>query len=88
MNNFSLPLMDDNITRDDVNQVIKFLQQDPIPKLTNGPKVVEFEEKWSEWLGVKHSLMVNSGTAANELTMLALIILSFKFSSVISLIIP
>lgn len=72
MSQFNLPLMSDNITRDDVNKVIEFLQQDPIPKLTNGPKVVEFEEKWSEWLGVKHSLMVNSGTAANELTMLAL----------------
>lgn len=72
MSQFNLPLMNDNITRDDVNKVIEFLQQDPIPKLTNGPKVVEFEEKWSEWLGVKHSLMVNSGTAANELTMLAL----------------
>lgn len=72
MNNFSLPLMDDNISREDVNSVIEFLQQDPIPKLTNGPKIKELENKWSEWLGVKHSLMVNSGTAANELTMLAL----------------
>ena len=71
-NKFYLPLMDDNINRDDVNAVIEFLQQDPIPKLTNGPKVKELESKWSEWLGVKHSLMVNSGTAANELTMLAL----------------
>ena len=64
--------MDDNIIRDDVNAVIEFLQQDPIPKLTNGPKVKELESKWSNWLGVKHSLMVNSGTAANELTILAL----------------
>lgn len=72
MSQFNLPLMSDNITRDDVNKVIEFLQQDPIPKLTNGPKVKEFEDKWSEWLGVKHSIMVNSGTAANELTMLAL----------------
>lgn len=72
MSKFKLPLMSDNISRKDINSVIEFLQQDPIPKLTNGPKVVEFEQKWSEWLGVKHSLMVNSGTAANELTMLAL----------------
>ena len=72
MSQFNLPLMSDNITRNDVNKVIEFLQQDPIPKLTNGPKVKEFEDKWSEWLGVKHSIMVNSGTAANELTMLAL----------------
>lgn len=72
MDKFFIPLMDDNITRDDTNSVIEFLQQDPIPKLTNGPKIKELETKWSEWLGVKHSLMVNSGTAANELTMLAL----------------
>ena len=72
MKKYNLPLMDDNITRDDANSVIEFLQQDPLPKLTNGPKVKELEDKWSEWLGVKHSLMVNSGTAANELTMLAL----------------
>jgi CDP-6-deoxy-D-xylo-4-hexulose-3-dehydrase len=72
MDKFFIPLMDDNITRDDTNSVIEFLQQDPIPKLTNGPKIKELESKWSKWLGVKHSLMVNSGTAANELTMLAL----------------
>ena len=70
--NFYLPLMDDNITRDDVNSVIDFLSQDQIPKLTNGPKVVEFEKQWSEWAGVKHSLFVNSGASANELTILAL----------------
>ena len=64
--------MDDNITRADANEVVDFLQQDPIPKLTNGPKVKKFEEEWSKWLGVKHSLMVSSGSAANELTMLAL----------------
>ena len=72
MSQFYLPLMDDNINREDVNSVIDFLNQDPIPKLTNGPKVVEFEKQWSEWVGVKHSLFVNSGASANELTMLAL----------------
>jgi CDP-6-deoxy-D-xylo-4-hexulose-3-dehydrase len=72
MNNFFIPLMSDNITRDDVNVLIKYLQQDPIPKLTNGPKVVEFEKLWSKWVGTKHSLFVNSGSAANELTMLAI----------------
>ena len=51
-NNFYLPLMDDNITREDVNSVIDFLSQDQIPKLTNGPKVVEFEKQWSEWVWV------------------------------------
>ena len=68
----SHPLMSDNITRKDIDTLVEFLQQEPIPKLTNGPKVAEFEQKWSEWLGVKYSVMVNSGSSANELTMLAL----------------
>ena len=72
MNKLKLPLMSDNIDRDDIDCLVEFLQQEPIPRLTNGSKVVEFEEKWSKWLGVKHSVFVNSGTAANELTMLAL----------------
>jgi CDP-6-deoxy-D-xylo-4-hexulose-3-dehydrase len=72
MNNFYLPLMSDNIDKEDINSLIDFLSQDQIPKLTNGPKVVEFENKWGEWLGTKYNLMVNSGASANELTMLAL----------------
>tara|TARA_Y100000593_G_C4313028_1_gene339317 strand:+ start:1013 stop:2188 length:1176 start_codon:yes stop_codon:yes gene_type:complete len=72
MKKLKLPLMTDNIDRDDVNSIIEFLNQDPIPRLTNGEKVKEFENKWSEWLGVKHSVFVNSGASANELTMLAL----------------
>ena len=64
--------MSDNINRVDIDTLIEFLKQEPIPKLTNGPKVVEFEQHWSKWLGVKHSLFVNSGSAANELTMLAI----------------
>ena len=72
MSNFFLPLMNDNIDKEDINNVIDFLSQDKIPKLTNGPKVVEFENSWGEWLGTKYNLMVNSGASANELTMLAL----------------
>jgi len=70
--NLSLPLMSDNIDRDDINSVVDFLNQEPIPRLTNGEKVKEFEKEWSKWLGVKHSVFVNSGASANELTMLAL----------------
>jgi CDP-6-deoxy-D-xylo-4-hexulose-3-dehydrase len=64
--------MSDNIDREDINTLVDFLNQDPIPKLTNGPKVVEFENAWGEWLGTKYNLMLNSGASANELTMLAL----------------
>jgi len=72
MSNFYLPLMSDNIDKEDVKAVVDFLSQDSIPKLTNGPKVVEFENAWGEWLGTKYNLMVNSGASANELTMLSL----------------
>lgn len=69
---FYLPLMNDNIDKEDIQCVVDFLSQDTIPKLTNGPKVVEFENAWGEWLGTKYNLFVNSGASANELTMLAL----------------
>lgn len=65
------PLMNENILREDLDQIILYLQQDN-PKLTNGPKVREFEKAWSNWLGVKHSIMVNSGASANDLTLLTL----------------
>lgn len=65
------PLMKNNITREDLQEVIKHLGQDD-PILTNGPKVKEFEELWSKWLGVNYSVMVNSGSSANDLTMIAL----------------
>jgi CDP-4-dehydro-6-deoxyglucose reductase, E1 len=72
MSDFFIPLMSNNITRADIDNLVEFLQQEPIPQLTNGPKVKEFEKAWSEWLGVKYSLMVNSGSSANELTMQAI----------------
>jgi hypothetical protein len=40
---FKLPLMNDNIDKEDIKSVLEFLSGDSIPKLTNGPKVVEFE---------------------------------------------
>jgi CDP-6-deoxy-D-xylo-4-hexulose-3-dehydrase len=63
--------MNNNLLRVDLDSVIELLKQDD-PKLTNGPKIREFEEVWSEWLGVKYSVMLNSGASANDLTMLAL----------------
>lgn len=57
-----------NILREDLDAVISHLQQsDPI--LTNGPNILAFEEEWSRWLGVNHSVFVNSGASANLLTM-------------------
>ena len=65
------PLMRNNILREDLDAVIAHLKQDD-PILTNGPNVRAFEKEWSEWLGVKHSVYVNSGASANLLTMAVL----------------
>jgi CDP-6-deoxy-D-xylo-4-hexulose-3-dehydrase len=67
---FEWPLMDNNITREDLDVLIDFLKG--VPKLTQGDQVKAFEEEWSGWLGVEHSLFVNSGSSANLLTMAAL----------------
>ncbi len=56
-------LMDDNITPYDNKKVINFLKKNP--RLTNGRQVELFEKEWSKWLGVKYSIFVNSGSAAN-----------------------
>jgi CDP-6-deoxy-D-xylo-4-hexulose-3-dehydrase len=63
--------MENNIERSDLDSLIRYLEQDD-PKLTHGPKVEEFEKAWSNWLGVKYSVMLNSGSSANDLTLLAL----------------
>ncbi|MDC1027462.1 DegT/DnrJ/EryC1/StrS aminotransferase family protein [Candidatus Thioglobus sp.] len=62
------PLMRNNILREDLDAVIEHLKKDD-PILTNGPYVREFEAEWSKWLGVKYSVLVNSGSSANLLTM-------------------
>ena len=63
--------MVNNISRSDLDAVIELLRkEDPI--LTQGKEVEAFEEEWSDWLGVKYSVFVNSGSSANLLTMSAI----------------
>ena len=64
------PLMENNIPREDLDRVIEFLETDPV--LTQSKNVKEFETEWSDWLGVKYSVFVNSGSSANILTMSAM----------------
>jgi len=63
------PLMEDTITFKDRLKMSLFLLTSS--RLTNGPKVREFEFAWSKWLGVKHSLYVSSGSTANSLLIAA-----------------
>lgn len=65
------PLMHNNITREDLDVLIDFLQQDD-PILTQSSNVQAFEKEWSQWLEVKYSVYVNSGSSANLITMAAL----------------
>ena len=62
--------MKNNITRSDLDALIKFLMGNPI--LTQSENVREFEREWSEWLGVKYSIFVNSGSSANLISIAAL----------------
>ncbi len=63
MKKFKWQLMSNNILPKDKNTLINFIKKSN--KFTNGPKVIEFEKKWSKWLGVKYSTFVNSGASAN-----------------------
>jgi CDP-6-deoxy-D-xylo-4-hexulose-3-dehydrase len=58
-----IDLVKDTIDFNDVKRLITWL--DTNPRLTKGDLTLEFEKKWSEWLGVKYSIFVNSGSSAN-----------------------
>jgi CDP-6-deoxy-D-xylo-4-hexulose-3-dehydrase len=75
MKNFNHPLMDNNITEEDILKVIEFLKKNKKRAFTQSEKVKKFELAWSRWLGVKFSVFVNSGSSANLLTLLAIKIL-------------
>ena len=62
-------LMEDAITLRDRMKMAWFVLTNS--RLTNGPKVKEFEKQWSEWLGVDYSLYVSSGSTANSLLVAA-----------------
>ena len=63
---FEWPLINDNISQSDKEVLSEFILN--TNRFTNGPKVREFENTWSKWLGVKYSVMVGSGAAANYIT--------------------
>ncbi len=68
---FDWPLMRNNVSRADLDAVCAFLRHDD-PVLTQSREVCAFEHEWSDWLGVRHSVFVNSGSSANLVTLAAL----------------
>lgn len=67
-----IKLVSDTIDRSDVNSLIEWLQQDPIPRLTKGELTLNLESKWASKIGTKYSVFVNSGSSSILLTLAAL----------------
>lgn len=67
-----IKLVSDTIDRDDINALVEWLQQDPIPRLTKGDLTKQLEEKWAKKIGTKYSVFVNSGSSSILLTLAAL----------------
>ena len=68
-----IDLIQDTIDNQDIDNLIEWLKS--YPRLTKGSKTIEFENKWSQWLGSKYSIFVNSGSSANLLMLYALKVL-------------
>ena len=66
-----IKLAEETIDKKDISALIEWLQTEP--QLTKGPLTQEFEQKWSQWLGVKYSVFVNSGSSANLIALYSLI---------------
>jgi len=69
-----IELVKDTIDKKDIDNLISWLKT--YPSLTKGKKTIEFEEKWSNWLGTKYSVFVNSGSSANLMMIYCLKILN------------
>jgi CDP-4-dehydro-6-deoxyglucose reductase, E1 len=65
-------LVSDTIDRQDINALVEWLQQDPIPRLTKGELTKQLEEKWADYLGTNYSVFCNSGSSSILLTLAAL----------------
>ena len=64
-----IPYGKQDITNEDIAAVSKALQSD---YLTQGPVILDFEEKFANYIGSKYAVAVSNGTAALHLSTLAL----------------
>ncbi len=67
-----IKLVSDTIDKNDIKNLVNWLSQDEIPRLTKGDITIEFEKKWSNKIGVEHTTYVNSGSSAILLALAAL----------------
>jgi CDP-6-deoxy-D-xylo-4-hexulose-3-dehydrase len=71
--NKKISLASDSVSREDINLLIDWLSQEPMPRLTKGDQTLIFEEAFAKYIGSKYCIHVNSGSAAILLTLYALI---------------
>lgn len=65
----SIPYGKQHITQEDIDAVVEVLRGD---YLTQGPKIKEFEDVFSRYVGAEYAVAVSNGTAALHLCALAL----------------
>ena len=69
MNTKIIPYGRQSIEQDDIEAVVNTLQSD---FLTQGPKVLEFEKKFADYIGSKYAVAVNNATSGLHLSVLSL----------------
>jgi UDP-4-amino-4,6-dideoxy-N-acetyl-beta-L-altrosamine transaminase len=65
----AIPYGKQNITQDDIEAVVEALKGD---FLTQGPKILEFEQAFANYVGAKYAVALSNGTAALHLCAMAL----------------
>jgi CDP-6-deoxy-D-xylo-4-hexulose-3-dehydrase len=66
-----IPLVKDTISNEEIDSLIEWLKT--YPHLTKGNLTLEYEKEWSNYLGTKYSVFVNSGSSANLMMLYSLI---------------
>ena len=61
--NLPIKLVKDTISNQELDLLADWIKT--YPQLTKGKLTEEFEQAWANWLGVKYSVFVNSGSSAN-----------------------
>ena len=68
-NSFHIPYGKQDITQSDIDAVVETLKAD---FLTQGPKILEFEQNFAKYVGSKYAVALSNGTAALHLGLMAL----------------
>lgn len=62
--NLPIKLVKDTISNTEIDSLCGWLST--YPQLTKGKLTEQFEREWSDWLGVKYSVFVNSGSSCKS----------------------